>query len=133
MASMVSRWPVVVSVPLAEHEVDAPGELSDAAIERVMQCGRDAYFDLCSTLDGASIEVRETATSRRGAAVTEQVTISVSVVEVFPDSFTMHARIRPAETDGVVADVVCEVSAGEVTTAMRDEFIALAHGASHYH
>jgi hypothetical protein len=133
MSSIASRWPVVVAVPLLADERKADGQLSDAAVERTVAAGRDAYFDLCTTVDRATLHVQRTEVHRRGAEVTEEVTVSVSVVELYPDSFVMNARIRPAETDGVVADVACTVSAGDVTTAMRDELIALAHAASHYH
>jgi hypothetical protein len=64
-----------------------------------------------------------------------RVTISVNVVEVFPDRFTMSARIRPADREGVAADARCSLApkSGEVPIVMRDEFIALAHAASYTH
>jgi hypothetical protein len=68
---------------------------------------------------------------------TDGVTVSVGVVEVFPDRFTMLARVRPvgpADGDGLAASASCSLSpGGAVPTAMRDEFIALAHAAAHFH
>ena len=61
-------------------------------------------------------------------------TVSVAVVEVYPDRFTMTARLRPRDDDGIVATALCPVSpGGEVPTEMRDEFIALAHAATAMH
>ncbi|MGQ0802507.1 MAG: hypothetical protein ACT4PI_01400 [Actinomycetota bacterium] len=58
----------------------------------------------------------------------------MSVVEVFADRFTMEARMRPRDRDGIAATAWCSLSpGGEVPTAMRDEFIALAHAAPHVH
>jgi hypothetical protein len=65
------------------------------------------------------------------------VTVAVAVVEVYPDSFTMTARIRPAgpaSGDGIAATAWCSLAPrGEVTNAMRDEFIAHAHSARYMH
>jgi hypothetical protein len=60
--------------------------------------------------------------------------VSVNVVEVFPNSFTMAARLRPDDRDGIAATASCTLSpGGEVPKAIRDEFIALAHEAKHIH
>jgi hypothetical protein len=137
---MISRWPVLVSLPVAADERDAGGQLTEASVERLFAAARDAYFAECATLDAAAVEVLAATVTLGGARVGDGgVTVSACVVEVFPDSFTMSARIRPADVGdgagfGVAATAWCSLSpGGEVTEAMRDEFIAHAHAASHLH
>ena len=132
---MVSRWPVRISVPLRDGETDAEGRLTDAAVERISVVGRDAYFDLCTTVDRSAVEVLGTSTVKGPAAAGNRVSVSANVVEIFPDRVTMMLRVRPAQGErSVAADVRCSLSMGdEVTKAMRDEFIALAHSARHTH
>jgi hypothetical protein len=134
MSGMVSKWPVLVSLPIAPDDLDDEGALVRDAAERLFARARDVYFARCRTVDVAALEVLEVDVRPGGADVgSGEVTVSVSVVEVFPDRFTMNARIRPAAGEGIAADAWCSLSAGEVSAAMRDEFIGLAHGAAHYH
>jgi hypothetical protein len=131
---MISRWPVLVELSLVEGDFDGDGRLTETGVERLFAEGRSAYFAKCATVDISDTEVRGTGV-RLGGPVADggAVGVAVSVVEVFPESFTMNTRIRGADGD-VAADAWCTVSpGGEVTAAMRDEFIALAHGAQHYH
>jgi hypothetical protein len=137
---MVSRWPVVLRLPVEDGDRDADGRLTDGAIARMFAATRAAYFERCHTVAGSQVTLRDLTTTRASAAVDDDgVTVSVSVVEVFPDRFTMNARVRPvgpAEGDGVAGTAWCSVSpggGGEVTDAMRDELIALAHGATQFH
>ena len=116
---------------VAPSDCDDDSRLTDAAVERMFADARREYFSLCSTIDTGALTVRR-ATVQRGVPIdaADGVTISVNVVEIFPDCFTMHARIRPAHDAGVAADASCTLSpGGEVTKVMRDEFIALAHAA----
>ena len=134
MSGIVSRWPVVVSLPVGADERDDEGRLTEAAVERLFAEVRAAYFEQCTTVDRSALEVRETKVRVAGEPVGDAVTVSASVVEVFPDSFTMNARIRPGEGGEVAAEAWCSLSpGGEVTKPMRDEFIALAHAATHFH
>jgi hypothetical protein len=136
---MVSRWPVVLALPVEDGDRDADHRLTADAIARFFGAARTAYFDQCRTVDAGTVEIRELTTTRAAAPVDDGgVTVSASVVEVFPDHFTMTARVRPAgpaEGDGVAGSAWCSASpaGGEVTDAMRDEFIALAHGAREFH
>jgi len=69
-----------------------------------------------------------------GAVGDNGVTVSLGVVEVFPNKFTMTAVLRPADGDGIAARAWCSLSpGGEVSKAMRGEFIALAHAAKYIH
>lgn len=136
-SAILSRWPVRVTVSITEADLEADDRLTTAAAQRCFAVARDAYFAKCTTLDPAAIEVRDVAiTNTNAAASGATVTVSVSVVEIFPDIFTMNMRIRPEEGDGIAADGTCTLSLGTgqlVTDAIRDEFIALAHGARYMH
>jgi acyl-CoA thioesterase FadM len=130
---MVSRWPVLVSLPVSASDRDNEGKLNDAAIDRLFAAARAAYLERCSTVDPAALEASAIA-SARGAPAGDGVTVSVNVVEVFPSRFTMEARIRPADGEGIAGTASCTLSPEDgVSTEMRDEFIALAHGAAHFH
>ena len=136
MSSIASKWPVLVSVPVTEADRDEAGLLTEAAAERAFGEARTAYLGGCRTLAGRGIEVEDVVLARRDAldASISEITVSVSVVEVFPDRFTMHVRIRPSEGDAIAAEGSCSlVPAGGVGNDVRDELIALAHAASHYH
>jgi hypothetical protein len=132
---MLSRWPVLLVLPVGPDDVDGDGRLSDAACERLFAAGRAAYFELPRTIDPADVRVVESSLPRKGAPVggATQVSLSASVGELFPDRFVMAARIRPAEGDAVLADLRCEVTSGEVTAAVRDDLIAIAQSAVHMH
>jgi acyl-CoA thioesterase FadM len=133
-SGMVSRWPVVVALPVDASDLDADGRLTNAAVEHLFAGARAAYFDRCATVDDSRLEIRKSTARARDAAPGDGVTVSVNVVEVLRDSFTMEARLRPADGDGIAATAWCSLSPGaEVSKAMRDEFIALAHAASHIH
>ena len=141
-SEIFTRWPVVVSVAVTPADRDADGRLTETAIERLFTEGRAAYFDECSTIDGSTVDVRQTKVQPGRAAVRDDgVTVAVAVVEVFPDSFTMTARVRPdgpsdstGAGEGIAATAWCSVSpGGAVSNAMRDELIAMAHAAKHFH
>jgi acyl-CoA thioesterase FadM len=133
MSAMLSRWPVVLSVPIDEFDVDDQNVLTDAAIARIFGRARTAYFELCSTIDESSAEAVTVSIERGCAVEPTHVTISVGVVEIYPNSFTLEARLCPAEGEGIAARVRCSVTVGELTEQMRDEFIALAHAARAMH
>ena len=138
LPAILSRWPVLVALPVTPSDQDADGRLTDAAVERLFAEARTVYFDRCATVDPSALELRNSKVDLSHATVTaDEVTVSVGVVEVFPDHFTMLARLRPvapADGDGLAATASCSLSpGGEVPNAMRDEFIALAHSAAHFH
>ena len=132
---IVSYWPLVIPLPVGPGDCDANGYLTDAAVEQMFALARARYFDLCTTVDASTVVIPRSAVVRGDATVTPGgITISVGVIEVYPETFTMAARIRPADGPGVAADARCSVSpGGDVTDAMRDEFIALAHAARRTH
>jgi methionine aminopeptidase len=132
-SAMVSKWPVLLFLPVGSEDREADGRLTEEACGRLFAAGRAEYFAACATIDGDAVTVVEAPASRRTAPVGDEVSISVNVAELFPDRFTMTARIRPSEGDGIAADAVCTVSAGELTVEVRDELIAMAHAAPHWH
>lgn len=133
-AEMVSRWPVLLSLPVVDGDRDEHGCLTAAGVERLFAEARHSYFDLCTTVDESVLELRDSSVQLGNAAVSDDgVTISVQVTEISPDSFTMTARVRPRDRSDLGANASCLLSGGEVTNEMRDEFIALAHNARHMH
>jgi hypothetical protein len=136
-SAMLSRWPVLLSLPLEADDLDAGGRLTDVACERLFAAGRAAYFARCIAIDAADVTVVEAPSPDRGSALDPgaegSVTVSVSVTELFPDRFVMEGRVRPAVGDEVAADLRCTVTAGEVTVSVRDDLIRMAHAASHWH
>jgi hypothetical protein len=139
MSSIASKWPVLVSLPVTADDRDEAGALTVAAAERCFASARGVYLEGCRTLaDGvdAAAEVRDVVVRPRDEldAALSEVTVSVSVIEVFADRFTMNVRIRPAEGDAIAAEGSCDVlPPGGVGRELRDELIAKAHAAAHYH
>ena len=130
---IASKWPVLVSLAVVDGDCDDEGALSEAGTERLFAEARAAYFERCSTISADEVVVVEQR-AQPGLVVEDgEVTVSVSVVEVFPDAFTMHGLLRGGGTASVQAKAKVAPASGEVTTAMRDEFIAKAHAAAHYH
>jgi hypothetical protein len=134
---VVSSWPVLLTLPLAAGEFDGDGVLTDAAIERAVDAASAEYFEQCTTFDAANSAAGELEVRRGSATVdatTPNLSVSAGVVEVYPERFVLAARIRADGDDGVVADVQRSVSpAGGVSDQVRDELIALAHAARHWH
>src|SRR5262245_51691470 len=109
-SGMVSRWPIVVSLRVAASDCEVNGALTRTAVERLFSQARASYFELCTTVDTSTLQVRATTVQPGQAAAGDRVTVSVNVTEVFPDSFTMTARIRPVKTDGIAATAWCPLS-----------------------
>ena len=134
MSGILSRWPVVLALAVAETELDGEGRLTEAAVERLFADARREYVAGCTSIDDTMLELRGTSVSVRDVPVGDGVTISVSVVEIYPETFTMNAMVRPSDGGDVAATATCSLSpGGEVTTAMREEFIARAHDARYMH
>jgi len=130
MSDIVSRWPVRLTLPLERDDRDGDDRLTEAAVERVFAIAADAYFDRCDTVGAGRVVIAERVTVVGVPVAGDQVTISVGVIEIYPDEFTMEARVRPAEGEGVAARAKYRYKVdGGVGEPMRDEFIALAHAA----
>lgn len=135
MSSIVTRWPVLVSLPVTADDRDDEGRLTAACVERLFARVREVYFGMCRSLDGRELTLSEVVVGLGPAPVeVGEASVSVSVVEVFDDRFTMDARVRPAEGDGIAAEARADVfPGGAVTREIRDELIAHAHEGRHYH
>ena len=136
MSSMVSKWPVLVSLAVTAADADDDsGRLTSAAGERLFAAARDEYLAGCATLAGRTLEAKNVTIVAGDAPVEAgEVTVSVSVIELFPDRLTMALRVRSTGADGIVGEGTCDVLlGGPLTDEIRDELIAHAHGARHYH
>jgi hypothetical protein len=135
MTEMVSHWPVVLELPVRTHDRDADGCLTDDALERLFAEGRAAYAAECPELDLTTADVSELALRPRGApAEGTTAVVGIAVTEVFPDGFTMEAKVRPEEGSGIAGSATCLVSpAGGVSDELRSRLIALAQTARHLH
>jgi acyl-CoA thioesterase FadM len=134
MSAISSTWPVLLSFPVAPADLDDRGCLTHAAVERMFDAARAEYFERCHTLDGDAIEIAQVQVIT-GSPVdtTAPVTISTGAVELYGERFVMAARLRSLG-QGVAADARCNVVVGAgITDEIRDELIALAHSARHYH
>ena len=135
---IATHWPVLLTLDVGADELDGDRRLTDAGIERLLADARIVYLEKCATVDISSVDVvRTTVRSGPAAVGPSGVTVSVGVLEVFPDRFTMNARVRPIDdtgAEGAAATAWCEVTTGgEVTTAMRDEFVKRAQEARYLH
>lgn len=129
----VSRWPVLLQADVRNEDRDDEGALGEAGAERLFALARDAYLDACRTVEASDLRLRGMSVRRNPAPIGDTVTVSAGVVEILPDAFTLSVRIR-ATGDAVVADVTATfATADPIPASMRDEFIALAHNARHFH
>jgi len=129
--SIVSKWPVRLTIAIRDGETDADGHLTETGALRVFAEARQAYLDGCASLALLDVSVRGCDVTLGPAVVRTGVGVATGVVEIFPDSFTMHARIRSDDDGDLAADGVAELSTGsDLPIECRDEFIARAHGAA---
>lgn len=135
MSEILSRWPVLITVALDGADRDATQRLTADAVDRLLGTARAAYFEQCTTVGPHDIDGVATTQFAIGDPVTcGHVTVSLGVIEIYPDGFTMEARIRPRDDPGLGARARCRVRLhGPVTDPIRDELIALAHAARHMH
>lgn len=135
MSSIVTRWPVLVSLPVTGKDRDVDGHLTGACVERIFGLVLDVYLGTCRTLEGVAVDAAApTLVPGPAPVAVGEASVSASVIEVFEDRFTVHVRIRPAEGDGIAAEARGEVfPAGGVTRKIRDELIVHAQEARHYH
>jgi len=129
MSEMLSRWPVLISVALVETDRDDNRVLTDTAVERAFALARSAYFDRCRTVAQSDTSVVAINAVVDAPVDTNSIDVSVGVVEIYPDRFTMELRARPSAGEGVAARGRCTLALAEITDQTRDEFIRLAHGA----
>jgi hypothetical protein len=134
MSDIVSRWPVRLALPIDDSDRDAGHRLTEGAVDRIFAEAADAYFALCRTVDAGRVQISKQVNVAGVPVEGDHVTISVGVVEIYPDEFTLEARLRPAAGEGIAGQATRRYKVeGGVGEDMRDEFIALAHAARYTH
>lgn len=144
MSRILSKWVVLEEHAVEESDRDADGVVTDEAVERWLAGARQAYLDRCERLYQPGLELR----SRLGAPAPgerlgrpESVVVSATAAEVRPASFSISVRVRPIDgehemplnaTWTVTLVDPATGEARELGSDVRDELIALEHGAEHY-
>jgi len=129
-SSMVSRWPVVVEAVVAAGDRDDHGALTPVGLERLFHAGWCAYVERCPTLEAAGGAVELLAERHGGACEAgDRVDVAVGASELFATRLHVGMRVRGGSCD-LGVDATWSVAVGAVTPALRDELIALAHGAT---
>ena len=146
--SIMSKWSVVTEHAVGPEDLGADATITDAAVDRWAAAATAAYLEQCARLedrratDGLVVRssVREHGGARQlGGAPT--VVVTATATEVLPEAFVVAVRIRPlaADSDDPL-DLACEIrledpvtgAAQDIGRDIRDELIALEHGARHY-
>ena len=135
MSSIVSRWPVLVSTTIVADDLDTEGRLTQTAVRRLGDVAVAALVGKASLLAAAGHTFAPTSAQLNGSfSGPGPVTVSAGPSEIYPSSFTVNLRIRPADGSGATVDAVWTVRVPEgVPNALRDELIALNHAAEHAH
>ena len=147
MSSIVSRW-----VVRREHRVDpgafdAEGVMRDGVIEQWIDDARDAYLERCAVVRAMIAGSKLVSQTRPGDRPGREffgrpstIVVSAGVTEVYPAAFVMAFRVRSyGQVGDVVANVTSRISLVDPATGeprelgddVRDELIALEHGARH--
>jgi hypothetical protein len=135
MTDMVTHWPVRIEVPLEGLARDAEGYLTEDGVAEVFAAVRSAYLEGCTTLTGVEVTFEDVRLERGAVPVEgDHLVVAAAVNEVYPTLFTMVARLRPAEGEGIAGSASCDVRpAGGITKAVQAELIARAQTARHFH
>jgi acyl-CoA thioesterase FadM len=148
MTGIVSRWVVLREHAVSADDVDADGDVRDDVVARWVEEASAAYLDRCGALrelqerDGLRLRSRVGALppgARLGRPAA--VAVSAGAREVRRGSFTIAVRLRSSGgSEDVAVNSACVVSledpvtgdARELGDEIRDELIALEHGAQHF-
>jgi hypothetical protein len=135
VSDIVSRWVVAQHHDVADADRDPSGYVRADVLERWIAAARDAYLERCSRLRAVVFDMRSTSVvdaSRLGRAPTA-VRVSAGAKEVWPDAFSVAVRVRARGADDaepVDVQWIVAVASG-VSSEIRDQLIALEHGARH--
>jgi acyl-CoA thioesterase FadM len=148
VTGIVSKWVVLHEHAVGANDLDADGNVRDEVVARWVDEACAAYLDRCRGLgemrdrDGLVMRTRVGAlppAARLGRPAA--VAVSAGAREVRRGSFTIAVRLRAGgASDDVVVNTGCVVSledpekgeARHLGDEVRDELIALEHGAEHY-
>jgi hypothetical protein len=149
MSSFVSKWVVIQRHAVTADDLGAAGALRDDVVAGWIDAACSEYLDCCPVL-------HETAERRGGVVRCDPgaippgaglgapagVNVSAGATEIWPTEFAIEIRLRTyGSADDVACSASCTVSivvdpstgeAQELGDAVRDELIALAHGARHF-
>ena len=145
--AILTKWVVLQSHVLGADDSDAAGAVRDDVVVRWIEAARDAYLECCPVLrerasDGGYSMRCDLGRLPEGARFAGAFSVSVSAgaTEFWPDAFTLAVRVRGFGGADAACNIECRVSLVDPATgapcelgdAVRDELIALAHGAQHY-
>ncbi len=143
----MTRWSVLHEHAVAPDDLGTDGDVTDAAVARWITAACDAYLEQCTALraraDREGLDLRgEDGPVPAGVDLGRPTTVvvSASATEVFPDSFVLGVRLRPLEGTGPQAVNVARTirvvdpagAVRDIDSEIRDELIALEHGARHF-
>jgi hypothetical protein len=144
----MSKWPVLLHHDITGGDLDDDGSIRDEAVEGWITTACSAYLDRCGVLktflEQSGLRVRRrSAEPPKGTLLGRPAIVitSAGATEIHPTAFTISVRLRPVEGDRETPlNHACEVwlegpQTGEAVLLgddIRDELIALAHGAGHF-
>jgi hypothetical protein len=148
MSGMMTKWSIAQDRTVTDADVGRDGYLTDDTLSRWIDGAIDAYLNQCVRVRQTAFEqglVLNHRLSRRPRpsllGQPAEVLVTASATEVRPEEFVISVRLRPigADTDMPV-NVTCRISLehpatgqpAELGTAIRDELIALEHGARYF-
>jgi acyl-CoA thioesterase FadM len=145
MSGFTSRWVVRSEQPVGSDDLDADGVISAGAVQRWATAASRDYLDRCAALQAmigarrldVRIQVAAVADAARLGRV-ESVIVSAGATELRSTDFTIAVRVRATSDDAV--GVECRVAVADPATGdatplsddVRDELIALEHGAAQF-
>jgi len=144
----MTKWSIAQDRTVTDGDLGRDGFLTDDTLSRWIDSAIDAYLSQCVRVRQAAFEqglVISHRKSRRPCpsllGQPDEVLVTASATEVRPEEFVISVRLRPmgADTDMPV-NVTCRISLDHPATgeqallgnAIRDELIALEHGAQYF-
>jgi hypothetical protein len=131
MASgMVSRWPVVIEATIVAGDCDAAGTLARAGLARLFGLAWARCLADAPVLAGTAGVPELLGEQQHGVvAAGDPVDVAIGATELFAARVHVGMRLRGGSSD-LGAEATWSVAVAEVTPALRDELVALAHGAA---
>ena len=148
MGTIHTRWPVATDHAVTPDDLDPNGDVTAAAVERWVAHACSTYFEQCPVLErtrvagGLELRVQDRpAPGRRTLPPSPAVCVTIGATEIFSTSFVIALRLRPVGGDSDAplnltrrVELVDPVGgdAHAITDEIRDELIALEHGARYF-
>jgi hypothetical protein len=148
MSGMMTKWSIAHDRTVSDGDLGRDGYLTEGTLSRWIDAAIAAYLDQCVRVRQAAFErglVINQRLSRRPRpsllGQPDEVLVTASATEVRPEEFVISVRLRPMGSgDDMPVNVTCRVSLehpatgepAELGTPIRDELIALEHGAQYF-